>query len=306
MIQINIQNETAPLEAVVLGTALSFGGTPTLDNTNDPKSIQHILAGTFPAEEALIKEMETFNKVLIKYGVNVYRPNVISNYNQIFSRDIGLVIEDRFVLPLITHNRRDEIKGIQHVVDQIDPDKILRPSEHERMEGGDVIPWNGHLFVGYSEQADFDAYIVARTNRAGVDFLIKNFPQLQVHAFELKKSDTDPRENALHLDCCFQPIGRDQAILYPEGFKNTADVDFLVDFFGKENIIEVTKEEMYDMNCNVFSISEKVIVTEQKFDRLNAELVRRGFIVEPIPYAEVSKMEGLLRCSTLPLRRKHG
>ena len=62
---------------------------------------------------------------------------------------------------------------------------------------------------------------------------------------------------------------------------------------------------MYNMNSNLFSISPEVIVSEKGFTRLNDELRRRGFTVEEIPYAEIAKMEGLLRCSTLPLRRKY-
>ena len=57
------------------------------------------------------------------------------------------------------------------------------------------------------------------------------------------------------------------------------------------------------MNSNVFSISEKVIISEQKFTRLNTWLREQGFIVEEVPYAEIAKQEGLLRCSTLPLIR---
>ena len=61
---------------------------------------------------------------------------------------------------------------------------------------------------------------------------------------------------------------------------------------------------MYEMNSNVFSISPKVIISEKGFVRLNSELRNRGFQVEEVPYAEIAKMEGLLRCSTMPLRRK--
>ena len=125
-----------------------------------------------------------------------------------------------------------------------------------------------------------------------------------VKGFELNKSDIDPRENALHLDCCFQPIGKGMAILYKGGFKYQEDVKFLINYFGKENIIEVSKEEMYNMNVNVFSISEDIIISEKRFTRLNTELGKRGFIVEEVPYAEIAKMEGLLRCSTMPLIRK--
>ena len=61
---------------------------------------------------------------------------------------------------------------------------------------------------------------------------------------------------------------------------------------------------MYQMFSNVFSISEEVVVTERRFDRLNYWLRDRGFHVEEVPYHEIGKQEGLLRCSTLPLYRE--
>ena len=57
------------------------------------------------------------------------------------------------------------------------------------------------------------------------------------------------------------------------------------------------------MYSNVFSISPKVVVSEQNFLRLNNWLRAQGFTVEEIPYAEIGKQEGLLRCSTMPLIR---
>jgi N-dimethylarginine dimethylaminohydrolase len=58
------------------------------------------------------------------------------------------------------------------------------------------------------------------------------------------------------------------------------------------------------MFSNVFSISQEVIVSEKNFTRLNSWLREQGFTVEEIPYAEIAKQEGLLRCSTLPLIRE--
>lgn len=305
MIKLGIYDETAPLEAVILGTAESFGGTPELSNTNDPKSVENILNGTFPVESDLLAELEAVNQVFKKYDVEVFRPQVIGNYNQIFSRDVGLVIGDQIIVPYIAHNRREEIRGIHYIIDQCDPNKVLRPNEYERMEGGDVMPWKGKIFVGYSEKEDFDEYITARTNVAGLEYLEKSFPDWKVYGFELNKSDTDPRENSLHLDCCFQPIGHDQAIIYPDGFKHQEDADFLINMFGEQNVILIDKEEMYHMNSNIFSISPDVIISEKNFTRLNNELRKRDFTVEEVPYAEAAKMEGLLRCSTLPLRRRY-
>jgi N-dimethylarginine dimethylaminohydrolase len=57
------------------------------------------------------------------------------------------------------------------------------------------------------------------------------------------------------------------------------------------------------MNSNVFSISPDVVITEKNFIRLNSWLRAQGFTVEEVPYAEISKQEGLLRCTTMPLIR---
>ena len=68
---------------------------------------------------------------------------------------------------------------------------------------------------------------------------------------------------------------------------------FLVNLFGQENLFHITREEMYNMNSNVFSIAPDVVVSEQNFTRLNNWLRDNGFTVEEIPYAEIAKQEGL-------------
>ncbi|HIK62716.1 MAG TPA: amidinotransferase, partial [Flavobacteriales bacterium] len=251
-----------------------------------------------------VDENNALVAVFEKYGVKVFRPKNINGLNQIFSRDIAFVITDKLVLPNIIENRKEEVSAIDNLISKIPSELIFKMPAEASAEGGDVMPWNKCIFVGYSEKEDFEKYTVARTNRAGLNFLKETFLNKKVKGFELNKSDVNPRENALHLDCCFQPIGKNSAIMYKGGFKNNVDVNFLVNYFGAENIIEISKEEMYDMNANVFSISEKVIVSEKGFTRLNTELRKRGFIVEEVPYAEIAKMEGLLRCSTIPLIRE--
>ena len=303
MIKINIDNESGKLKSVILGIATDFGGTPNFEDCYDPKSKSHVKEGTFPTNESCIKEMDALVNVFEKYAVEVFRPHNIKGLNQIFSRDIAFVISDKLVIPNIIEDRIKEADAIADVINKIASEDIIRMPLSTRAEGGDVMPCNEYIFVGYSEKEDFEKYTVARTNRSALDFLTLTFPNKIVKGFELNKSDNDPRENALHLDCCFQPIGKNMAIMYKGGFKHSADVDFLVNFFGEENIIEVSKEEMYNMNSNVFSISEEVIISEKGFVRLNTELRKRGFTVEEVPYAEIAKMEGLLRCSTMPLIR---
>ena len=303
MLQLNIKNETSRLRAVILGIAKSSGPVPKVEDCYDPKSAQHVLAGTYPKEEDMILEMEAVAKVFKKYDVQVFRPIVIEDYNQIFSRDIAFVIEDKFIEANILPDREREYKVINNVISQINPNNVIVLPEECHVEGGDVMPWNEYIFVGTYSGVDYSDFITARTNMQAVHALRDLFPHKIVKSFDLRKSNTDPKENALHLDCCFQPIGKDKAILHENGFLIESEYRWLLNYFGVENVFEVTKEEMYNMNSNVFSISEDVIISEQNFTRLNTWLREKGFIVEEVPYAEIAKQEGLLRCSTLPLVR---
>ncbi|MFV5688844.1 dimethylarginine dimethylaminohydrolase family protein [Flavobacterium sp. ZT3R25] len=303
MLALNIKNETSRLRAVVLGSAIDNGPTPKAEEAYDPKSLEHILAGTYPKESDMVAEMEAFNKVLQKYDVTVFRPEMIASYNQIFTRDIGFVIDDIFIKSNILPDRERELEAIQYVIDEIDPEKVVRPPEEVHIEGGDVILWNDYIFVGTYKGSDYKDYITARTNVQGVQYIKDLFPNKIVKGFDLVKSKIEARDNALHLDCCFQPVGKDKGIIYKRGFREEADYLFLVNFFGKENLFHITRDEMYHMNSNVFSINTNVVVSEKNFTRLNNWLRANGFVVEEIPYAEIAKQEGLLRCSTLPLIR---
>lgn len=303
MIKLNINDEVSRLRAVVLGNASSNGPVPKLEDAYDPKSAEHIKAGTYPKDEDMEKEMDAVADVLKKYDVEVFRPKEIEDYNQIFSRDIAFVIEDKFFIANILDDRSKEIDAIQYVIDQFDASHVFEFPEKAHIEGGDVMPWNDYIFVGTYYGDDYAEYITARTNMKGVEHLRKLFPHKKVKTFNLRKSNTTADENALHLDCCFQPLGNGKAIIHKESFLEEDEYQWLVDYFGEENCFHITKREMYDMNCNVFSIAPDVVISEKNFTRLNTWLREQGFTVEEVPYAEISKQGGLLRCSTMPLRR---
>ncbi|RKW09082.1 MAG: amidinotransferase [Capnocytophaga sp.] len=300
---VEVKNETNRLRAVILGTAQSNGATPTAEEADDPKSLEHILKGTYPLEKDMVLEMEAFAQVLKKYEVEVYRPEIIKDCNQIFTRDIGFVIDSKFIKANILPERENEFQAIEYIVEQIPSSQYIVPPTEVHIEGGDVMPWNDHIFIGTYKGEDYTHYKTARTNMAGVNFIKELFPNKIVKELNLVKSNKEPRDNALHLDCCFQPVGTNKGIIYKGGFRNEKDYEYLVELFGKENLFHIEREEMYHMFSNIFSISPNVVVSERNFVRLNQWLRDNGFVVEEIPYSEISKQEGLLRCSTLPLRR---
>jgi len=304
MLKLHVRNETSQLHTVILGTARRGGPVPNPEEAYDPKSLENILAGTYPTESDMIYELTRFKDVLEGYGVKVLRPQEIADLNQIFTRDIGFVIDDFFIKSNILPDRSREWGAIQYIIKQLDPSKFIQAPSQVHIEGGDVILWRDYIFVGTYSKADYSELNTARTNTLGVDFLTKTFPHKKVRGFDLIKSMSHAKENALHLDCCFQPIGENKAIIYPGGFINPSDYEYLVELFGAENLFEITADEMYEMFSNVFSINTHTIVSERKFIRLNSWLRENGFQVEEIPYHEIGKQEGLLRCSTLPLIRK--
>ena len=130
--KIQIKNETNRLRAVVLGTAQSNGPTPTAQEAYDPKSLEHILAGTYPVEADMVTEMEAFAQVLTKYGVEVYRPELIEDCNQIFTRDIGFVIEDKFIKASILPERENEFQAIEYIIKQIPAASYVVPPLRDR------------------------------------------------------------------------------------------------------------------------------------------------------------------------------
>ena len=125
----------------------------------------------------------------------------------------------------------------------------------------------------------------------------------KIISFNLIKSDLEPTKNALHLDCCLQPVGNGKLVACPEAFLKREQYKWLVDYFGEENILEISLSEMSEMNCNFFSIDTNIVVSEKSFTRLNSWLRSFDILVEEINYKEISKQGGLLRCSTLPLKR---
>ena len=302
--QLHITSETGRLKEVILGLPYSNGPVPSLDETFDSKSYESVKNGVYPAESDIIREMEAFEAVLKKYGVKVYRPSLVTNCNQVFSRDVGFVIDDKIIVSNIIPDRQAEIDAYENVYRNIHYKNIYNLPEAVHVEGGDVVLYNDVIFLGQYNFADYPSLKTARTNALALDYLKMIFPDRTIIPLNLRKNDTDPYDGILHLDCTFMPVGRGKAIIYRDGFINPRDADHLIGFFGAENVFELTKEEMYWMNSNVFSISEDVVVVEEHFTRLKAWLEEQGITVETVPYREISKMGGLLRCSTLPLVRE--
>ncbi len=78
MLALNVKDETSKLRAVVLGTAVSNGPTPTAEEAYDPKSLEHILAGTYPEEADHLQQIhDDLADALEKCGIRELNMHVI-------------------------------------------------------------------------------------------------------------------------------------------------------------------------------------------------------------------------------------
>ena len=303
MLNINIENEYSRLKTVILGIADNLGSPPSVSDAFDPRSLYHIKNNSYPLEEDLKKEVESFKKKLTKHNVEVLRPNNVNDCNQIFARDLGFVISKMFFLSNIVPNRQDEIEGIKEILNHLNVGVIKLP-EFMHIEGGDIIVHNDKVFIGTYSEEDYPSLITARTNNESIDYLKRIINNKEIIPIDIKKSNINIFENTLHLDCCFQTISKDKAIICPDGFRKKEDVEYLIKLFGKKNIFLASPEETFMLTSNVLVISPEIIVSHSKFKRLNKWLEEKGVLVEKVDYSNVSKMSGLFRCSTLPLTRE--
>ena len=131
---LHVQNEFDPLKRVLLGTAVQNGPQPTLDQLYDPKSREHLLAGTYPTASEIQSELDHFKRLLEAY-VEDYHP-VVPDVNQIYARDIGFVIDQTLVRSNILPLREREIQGLEVVWETLTVNQkhILDATVH--VEGG--------------------------------------------------------------------------------------------------------------------------------------------------------------------------
>ncbi|MFK8009682.1 MAG: dimethylarginine dimethylaminohydrolase family protein [Saprospiraceae bacterium] len=289
--KLSIVNETSELQSVVLGIAREMGKA-RIEEIN-PTMRKYLKENSYPRESDIGSEIDALENIFIKNGIDVFRPSNILNKGQLFTRDIGFVIEDYFFISNMRNkSRMIEINGLAHILSEIEKDKIIKIPKEITIEGGNVILWNQYIFLG----------VGPRTSKNAINFLQSFFPEKTVLGFELNSDSISIDKNILHLDCTFQPIGLDEAIIYHGGFKKYPNE--LSDLFSKNKLIEVTLEEKNLMYPNVFSLSHSKIIIERKFKRLKKTLTERGYEIIDVNYFETSKLGGLLRCSTLPLKRK--
>jgi len=236
--------------------------------------------------ERVRAQQHRFIELLRGRGVEVVLADPVpDSYCQHYTRDIGFVVDDLFVVSRLHSRRRQgEFAGVRRLVEHIERVVYL---EAGTIEGGDVMLHDGLVLVGLSEE----------TSPAGVAAL----------RYQLDRLGCDRRilpiefdcDGIVHLDDHFNIVAPGIALVNPAVFDDAQMRWFAAHF----DLIPVSTQEAAAVEVNALALAPGVVVVAERSERIAAELDARGIEVIPVDYSEVTRIPGAFRCSTLPLAR---
>jgi len=111
----------------------------------------------------------------------------------------------------------------------------------------------------------------------------------------------EPKTQVTHLDCVFNPISADTAIVYFDPITPASQALIKKHF---ERLIRLKRAEYEALAANVFSIGDGQIFVEQQQERLKGELEKNSFKPIPTKFDIPARLGGSFRCATMPLVRE--
>jgi N-dimethylarginine dimethylaminohydrolase len=162
------------------------------------------------------------------------------------------------------------------------------PQDEQFPDGGDIILHNGTIFCGTNKR---------RKDR--IKCLEKQFgKEWNIEPIEITQDIYG--EEIVHLDCVFNPIAADEALVCPSGMTTDSERKLEKAF---SNIITVSGEEQSELGVNVLSLGGKVLVAQARHRRINHELASRGYRVRTTGFDAHASHGGAFRCITSPRLR---
>lgn len=226
------------------------------------------------------KQYNNLINTLSEYGVNMRFLDLNGSPSQVFSRDIGFVIQDiLFISHLTLPDRQSEIDGL---LDYVHKHNIKHHIMQNYAEGGDILVNHNKIFIGQGDRTCEKA--VTEIN----DVLSANnmlFELIKVY-FETSK---------IHLDCVFDILGKNTCIISEDIF-NPQDV---VKYFSK--IIEAPRAESDSLAINIISLDNNTLLCSS--ESFTYSLQKEGYNSIFINFSEIIKASGSLNCCVLPINR---
>ena len=312
------------LRAAIVGSAEGLAlppFNPTLHHYNDELQTALRKSGDRPLFvadvmperwEKTVQQLDQLAALYERNGVRVYRPRPYSEteteylaylqpgHSLLYPADPVYTLGKRyFELNIRRAYRRKEVFPLRDIVapmiaadDQAEHIVMPAPQPFDPssggpgpyLEGGDMICYRNHLFVGESDIA---------SNRAGTDWLEAQIaPDYQVHRMPMKGT-------VLHLLGAMVLVREGLLILYRDELACALPRP-LRDW----EVIEISDAEARAYATVGVSLDEQHYVIPAGLDRVNEELDRRGVEPVPIDFDSVGYWGGCVSCATQAISRE--
>lgn len=321
---IYVESEFAPLKKVVLAQSelvfpeeedpadYEFLPPEILDLYEDVDLAGKEYGELFPERQRRWeREREHLKVVLEKYGVEVLRPRMLTDFEKSLNRGRGssnFFVRDPFFTigtsviegSLRLFHRRSEIFPVRDILTRETSDgdayyvSVPQPEVSEGtgfeagplLEGGDILVLGKTVFVGRSGLA---------SDRSGCRWL-KNY----LAHWDYRVLEVPLRREVLHLDCALSLVRKGLMIVCEEAL-----TDGIPEPLEKWDRIRVPYRDVARLAVNGLPLNERVYIADPEFAYLIDELQKRGVRVEPIDFAISRSLGGSFRCSTQPLVRSY-
>ncbi len=289
-IRLHVENEYGKLESVLVnagGSVMDSGQAEELEKEfgNERGDELNDHPETAPYKADLIRSQhKNFLALLKKKGAELYfAEDIPKASDQIFTRDLGVVIGDTFYEGRLN----DRIRQLEHQgLDKL-RDRFTNYCQLEEgiVECGDVFVHNKKVFVGITRKS---------TNMEGFLGLKKILEPKGYWCIPIRCAP-----EVLHLDCRFGILSRGEALIYRPGI-HPQDLLILERTF---NLIDLDADLVRTLGSNLTMVSRNEVILDKRNTKIKDLLEQKGFLVHAIEYSEITKKWGAFRCTTLPLYR---
>lgn len=276
-LRIHCQSEYASLKQVILCRPEYMTIKEIINRTQ-----AHFSEENIKPERALAQHTRLI-EVLQQQGVHVVLLPAQPHFpEQVFTRDIGFSLGSQL---FISRMERALRQGEETILKEWLGKRNLRYTVIYlgNIEGGDVLIDNDTVWIGDSGRTSLTAIRELESHLSSFNVVRLPFP-----------------EEYLHLDCIFNVISEDHALIYPPAFQP----DDLQKLAQRYHLIEVPENEQFTLGTNVLSLRPGTLVSLPINRETNRRLRAKGYTVIETDISEIIKSGGSFRCITLPLYRE--
>ena len=317
------QNEWSKLKKVIVGVA-DHATVPEVDlsvrtiNYADRKDVSDVPVGPYPQQviDEANEDLETFVKFLLEEGVEVVRPKrTPTEYYNFCPRDVVFTHKNLTVAtPMPLECRKDAWKAL---IDRLDSTIIVPCKYQEDLYNEDCVGDKDTLALTEVTPA-FDAANIIRAND-DILYLVSNSGNI-AGANLLQEMLRDRAKvhllqgvySYMHIDTTIAFLREGLMLLNPERIKS---VDVLPEPFKNWDVIwcpepvDIGYYTGYNhasewVNMNLFSVSQDLVVLEERQEPTRKELEKYGIECAMLPMRHSRTLSGCFHCVTLDLERE--